>query len=112
MSFKDMLESDVSRVFQNENEFAELVDLIYDGKEFRQVPIVLIRDSEHERKVLANDHGMGVYEATATCYIAFSKIGVLPEQGQMFTINDEDYRIVESSCRMGQIVLKLRRFDE
>lgn len=107
-----MIEDDVHRVFQNDQEFAEQLNVYYDGKDYGPLPVVLIRHSERERKILAQDHGMGVYEVTVTCYIAFSHIGVLPEQDQPIFIGDEEFRIVESSCPLGQIILKLRRYDE
>ena len=111
-SFKDLVASDISNVFLNVEEFAEPMHVVYDGKDFGNIPVILDQTEQKSRQQEASDHGMGVYAVDAVFFANFSDMNCRPEKGQRIWINDVDYLIETSACEMGQIELGLRRYDE
>lgn len=112
-SFKDMVARDVLNVFQNSDEFAEDRRVFYDGKDFGTIPVILDQTTQKDRDIKSEtDYGQGVYAVDATFFTAYEHMGCVPEKFQRIWVDDVEYRIVTSSCEMGQIELGLRRHDE
>ncbi|MEG0941912.1 MAG: hypothetical protein RSE64_08455 [Oscillospiraceae bacterium] len=109
--FKDMVESDVAKVLQNVNEFAELHQIVYDGKTFT-ANIVLDNTAQKDRPTIVSDNAEGLFIVTTTLYAAFANLQCVPKKGQRIWVDNDEYYIVTSSCEIGQIALGLRRFDE
>lgn len=113
MTFKDLVEQDVVNVFQNIEEFAEQHNVYYNDFDYGELPVILDMTVQKDRETKTeSDHGMGVYAVDATFFCAFEHMRCLPEKFQRIWIDDVEYRIVTSSCEMGQIELGLRRHDE
>lgn len=122
MSFKDMVEADIANVFLNDDEFAEIHTVKYDGAVYENIPIVLTKAKEMKRPVTVDDHAEGIHKVTATVHISLSDLnGVIPEQKREIGIDDGEavektyfrpYKILTSDCEMGMIVLELEAFDE
>ena len=123
MSFKEMVEADNRSVFLNANEFAEQHTIVYDGRTYSDIPVLLTKIKESERPVhVGTDHVDGIYLASAIAHIALSDMnGIVPEQGQDIQIDDgialghpfyRKYRVVTSDCEMGMICLELVAYDE
>lgn len=115
--FKDMVAADIKNVFMNKNEFAELHTVLYDGAAYADIPVVLTRVKEEERRQLVSDHVQGLYLATAVMHCAAADLGgVMPEKGMRIKINDEDffreYYVASSGCNMGMLRIELEAIDE
>lgn len=111
-SFKDLVASDVSNVFLNTGEFAELTRVYYDGKDYGDIPVVLDQTEQKSRTQDSDDHGMGIYVVDAVLFANFSDLQCIPEKGQRIWLGTKAYRIETSACEMGQVELGLRRYDE
>lgn len=111
-SFKALLASDVSNVFLNTQEFADLLKVSYDGENYGQIPAMLDQTEQKSRQQEASDHGMGVYAVDAVFYANYDDMNCIPEKGQRIWIDGVDYFIETSACEVGMIELGLRRYDE
>lgn len=91
MSFKDMVNADIHGVFLNSAEFADTRTVIYDGKTYADIPIVLTGIKEKDRRTLQSDHAQGLFIVSYTMHAALSDIGgVIPEKGMRIRINDRE----------------------
>lgn len=119
MSFKDIIQQDIKRVFLNDGEFAEEHNIIYDNQTFPQIPILLTKIKQSES---TTNNAEGLYIVSAVAHIALSDMrGIVPEQDQYIRIDDgtalghpfyREYKIITSSCDAGMIVLELQVYGE
>lgn len=122
MTFKEMVAADNKSVFLNSMEFADIHNIVYDGRTYSGIPVLLTKVRQSERTILAGDNVDGLFLVTAVAHIALSDMnGVIPEQDQKIQIDDgtalghpfyRKYRIVTSDCEMGMLVLELEAYDE
>lgn len=120
MSFKDMIASDNAGVFMNVDEFAEKRTIIYDGGTYADIPVLLTKLKEKDRRQLVTDHAQGLYLVSAVLHCTLSAIGgVPPEKGQFIKISDEggggffyEYRVASSGCAMGMMRAELEAIAE
>lgn len=122
MSFKEMVEADIKNVFLNENEFSEKHTVVYDGRTYSNISVLLTKIKESERPIQVSNRMDGIYLASAIAHIALADLeGNVPEQDSDIRIDDgtalghpfyRKYRIVTSDCEMGMIALELEAYDE
>lgn len=121
MRFRDIVDADNARIFMNNDEFADKRTIIYDGKTYKDIPVLLTKLKEKDRRQLVTDHAQGLYLVSTVLHCTLSDIGgVLPEKGQHITINDEEggggfyskYRVATSGCSMGMVRAELEAIDE
>ena len=110
MSFKDSVAADIG-VFLNVEEFAETMDVVYEGVLY-SIPVVLEKNQTEDRKHNQTDFMQGVFPVTKVAYLAETDIGVIPKQGSFISIDDYEYRIATSDVEMGVIRLGLEAYDE
>lgn len=115
--FKDMVHADVSNVFLNLTEFAELYDVKYDGTEYKNVPLVMSGLKEQDRRQLVSDHVQGLYMVTTVVHFAADSLGgVVPEKGTKIKISEgrhfRTFFVASSVNEMGMIRLELEALDE
>lgn len=110
-NFKAQIERDIKDVFHNSGEFAEITDFWYKGTRY-SLPVVIEYETARERSKSAHDYADGIFIADAKLYIAHSDLKVIPKQGNIITIADNEYRIVKAVNDMGEIILDLEMFDE
>jgi hypothetical protein len=115
--FRDMVADDIRRVFLNTDEFAEPHTVIYDGKTYRKIPVVLTGLKEQNRRQLENDHVQGLYLASMTMSCAAKDLkGNVPEKGTKIKINDgrflRTFYVASSDCELGMIYAELEAIDE
>lgn len=118
--FKAMVKADLKSVFLNEKEFAELHTIVYDGKTYEDIPVVVTGIKEQERKLLVSDHGgkvRGLYLVTTVVHVSLDDMnGVIPEKGMRFKINEgsffREYRVGSSNCDAGMLRIELEAIDE
>jgi len=120
-TFKDMVAADNAKVFLNVGEFAEKRTIIYDGGTYGDIPVLLTKLKEKDRRQLVTDRAQGLYLIAAVLHCTLSDIGgVLPEKGRYIKINDEEggggffyeYRVASSGCSMGMVRAELEAIDE
>ncbi len=115
MSFKDIVARDVRNIFLNTEEFAERRTVIYDGVEYRDIPIILKEPTQEPRERPSDDHVQGLHIVTDTLRCALEDLrGKLPKQGKALEIAPregerlpQEYYIVKSTSRMGMLHLEL-----
>lgn len=121
--FKDMVAADIHKVFLNLDEHAEKRTIIYDGKSYEDIPIVLTGIEEKDRRQLAtgSDHSQGLYLVSSVLHCAMSDLGdIQPEKGQRIKINDEEggggffseYYVASSGCSLGMLRVELEAIGE
>lgn len=122
--FKDIAEIDARNVFLNLNEFAEALTVKYDERTFPDIPVVLTKVKEQDRRQNnrygADDPAQGLFLITAImCCAAVDLDGVIPEKGSLIAISDSTYpnyyhrfKVASSSCEHGLIRLELGAIDE
>ncbi len=122
MSFKDMVASDNFSVFLNADEFAEELNVIYDGTTYTAIPIVLtgLKEQDKAQGVRQGDHSQGIYLVTSVLHCALSDLGnVQPEKGTKIKIQSEpdstfyrEFYVAQSVVEMGMIRAELEEIDE
>lgn len=123
MSFKDLVAADNRSVFLNTEEFADLRTVVYDGKTYQDIPIVLAGIKEQDRKQLVStsDHAQGLYQVTSVLHCAAADLNdALPEKGQRIQINDKEggggffrkFYVASSVCKVGMLRVELEAIDE
>lgn len=124
MSFKDDVAADISGVFLNTDEFADLHTVTYDDVTYADIPVSLQCIKQKDRPLFVGnaDHMRGIHIASATAFIGQDDIGgVVPEMGRYIFIDDgyaagepfmQRFRIVTSDVQMGMVVLELEAYDE
>ena len=128
MTFKEQIESDVLQVFLNDGEFAERMDVRYNGAVYADIPVVLSENLQTPSPTLtmgraARERGNlgGVHVASTVAHMAARDLPIVPEAGQWIEFRDGEaayteywrrYRIVKSDAEMGMLILELEAFDE
>ena len=119
--FKEMVRADNTSVFLNLSEFAEKRTIIYDGKTYTDIPIVLSGLEEQDRTQTASDHAQGIYLVTSVLHCTIADLGNnQPEKGQRIKINDQDggggffqeFYVASSVCELGMLRMELEALDE
>lgn len=124
MNFKDMVAADVRSVFLNESEFAERRTVIYDGRAFENIVIMLTHIKQTELPVINSERNRteGIFNVTEVMHVALSDLGgILPQKNQTIGVEDgtamghifiKKYDIASVSCAEGMITLELEARDE
>lgn len=120
MGFKEAIAADVKSVFLNASEFADNLDVCYDGITYEKIPVILNRRKQNDHA--PEDYIQGIHSVNAVAHISANDMqGVVPKQGCYIKIEDieragytyfRDYRISSSYCKMGMITLELEDYDE
>ena len=122
MSFKESVNADNKNVFLNMDEFAEKHTVRYDGNVYKDIPVLLTKQKQSKRTVVASDNMQGIHLVSTVAHIALSDIdNNIPEQKQNIEIDDgtalgkpfyKKYKIITSDCEMGMVRLELEAHDE
>ena len=108
--FKDQIKRDIAAVFNNSAEFAEEMDVEYNG-ETRTIPVVVDSDIAKERAKAGGDNSEGIYAVDLTV-ISFEDLGIVPRKETEITIGSVAYSIVNVAFDMGEITLDLEMLTE
>lgn len=114
MDFKAQIIEDL-KVFHNSGEFAEMMNIWYEGKLYT-VPAILDHMTGLDRQKLLTDHAEGIYKAEAMLYISHEDIGIVPRKGREIEVEKagavNTYTIEKSSYEDGEIILELGAYTE
>lgn len=101
----------MDNVFFNLGEFAEPIQLEYDGEAY-QITAIIEQDNEENRAQSAADHSEGIYQVDVTAYLKYTELGFKPKRNHDIALDGVQYVIVESMVENGMVILKLLEYDE
>lgn len=116
-----MVAGDNLTVFLNDNDFAEKRTIKYNGGTYVDIPVLITKLKEKDRRQLVTDHVEGLYLVTTVLHCSLDDIGgYLPEKGQRISINDQEggegyfyrYKVSSSGVSMGMVRAELEAYDE
>lgn len=119
--FKDMVAGDNLTVFLSDKDFAEKRTIKYNGGTYVDIPVLITKLKEKDRRQLVTDHVEGLYLVTTVLHCSLDDIGgYLPEKGQRISINDQEggegyfyrYKVSSSGVSMGMVRAELEAYDE
>lgn len=105
MGFKDIVSSDLEKIFLNQDEFADYHTI--NGKTM----VVLVDDNEmieREKRVPMRDVMDGTYSRTLMLYVASNVFGPLPAVGRLLNLDGKNYHIVDAVDENGIYSISLK----
>ncbi len=109
--FKSQIERDIAAVFHNPEEFADLIEVKYNG-EIYNIPVVVDSEIAKERAKAAGDNSVGIFAVDITAFISFKDLKIVPRKETEITIGGVTYSIVKVAFDAGEITLDLEMLDE
>ncbi len=110
--FKSQVERDIAAVFHNSEEFADLMEVKYNGKIYKYISVVIDSEIAKERAKAAGDNSVGIFAADITAFISFKDLKIVPRKETEITIGGVTYSIVKVAFDAGEITLDLEMLDE
>lgn len=96
MTFKDILASDVSSIFLNVMEFADLH--VVNGV---AMPCQIDNNEQIEREKRYAAHMDGIFVNQKLIYVSAADFGALPKTGALLTLDGRKYRVVDAIDEYG-----------
>ncbi len=109
---KEQIQRDIAKTFNNTEEFADKMDVEYNGAAYSGIPVVIDSEIAKERKKTSGDNSVGVYAIDVTAFISFEDLKILPRKETNIVIGGVTYRIVTSAFTAGEITLGLELLNE
>jgi hypothetical protein len=109
--FKAQLARDIKTVFHNAAEFADKINVEYNGKSLC-IPVVIDHEGARDRAKPSSDHADGIFIADLTVYIDFTDLKIVPRKETAITIDETEYNIMRVGYDAGEITLDLELLDE
>lgn len=91
MTFKEIVRTDVGRIFMNLDEFAATHTV--NGK---QIPVVVDNNELIEREKRFASHMDGINVRTALIFVKGRDLGALPPVGSALVLDGMTYRVIDS----------------
>ena len=110
--FKEQIERDIAAVFHNAEEFADLMDVEYSGKTYKEIPVVVDSEIAKERVKASGDNSVGIFAFDLTAFISFKDLGIVPRKETKIKIGGVKYNIMQVAFDAGEITLDLELLDE
>ena len=111
MNFKDQVERDLTAVFHNSKEHADVMEFWIDGIRHK-APIITDDGGAQDRKRPSTDHVDGLVLVDLVVYIPLSVLKQIPKKGLNVEIGDHIYQIAKVHPEAGEIVLYLEMLSE
>jgi len=128
MNFKAQVERDLTAVFHNAREHADVMEFWIDGVRYKGpviidhahtaevikiAPNVIIDDGgAQDRKKPSTDHVDGLVLVDLVVYVPLSLLKTIPQKGLNMEIGDHIYQITKVHPEAGEIVLYLEMLTE
>jgi len=119
MSFIEEVERDICEVFLNDQEFAQRHSLKYNGDEYLDIPVTLIKSEE---KISDIGNAQHTHAALTTLCVSEKHLtGAVPEPRKYIEVDDGTalgkpyyvrYKIVSVDNAMGMFILELEALEE
>ena len=111
MNFKDQVERDLTAVFHNSREHADVVEFWIDGIRYKG-PVIIDDGGAQDRKKPSTDHVDGLILVDLVMYVPLSLLNTIPQKDLNVEIGDCLYRITKVHPEAGEIVLYMEALTE
>lgn len=111
MNFKAQTERDLTEVFHNSTEHADIVEFWISGTRYKG-PVILDDGGAQDRKKPSTDHVDGLVLVDLVMYVPLSLLKRTPKKGEPVEIGDDLYTITKVHPEAGEIVLYLEMLTE
>ena len=111
MNFKAQTERDLTEVFHNSTEHADIVEFWISGTRYKG-PVILDDGGAQDRKKPSTDHVDGLVLVDIVMYVPLSLLKRTPKKGEPVEIGDDLYTITKVHPEAGEIVLYLEGLTE
>jgi hypothetical protein len=111
MNFKAQVERDLTTVFHNSNEHADVLEFWISGTRYKG-PVILDDGGEQDRKKPSTDHVDGLILVDLVMYVPLSLLKRTPKKDETVEIGDDVYTITKVHPEAGEIVLYLEGLTE
>lgn len=111
MNFKEQVERDLTAVFHNSAEHAEVLEFWIAGTQYIG-PVILDDGGAQDRKKPSTDHVDGLVLIDLVMYVPLSLLKTTPQKGLNVEIGDDLYTIAKVHTEAGEIVLYLEMLTE
>ena len=111
MNFKAQTERDLTEVFHNSTEHADIVEFWISGTRYKG-PVILDDGGAQDRKKPSTDHVDGLVLVDLVMYVPLSLLKRTPKKGEPVEIGDDLYTLTKVHPEAGEIVLYLEGLTE
>ena len=111
MNFKAQVERDLTTVFHNSNEHADVLEFWISGTRYKG-PVILDDGGAQDRKKPSTDHVDGLILVDLVMYATLSLLKRTPKKDETVEIGDHIYQITKVHPEAGEIVLYLEGLTE
>ena len=111
MNFKAQVERDLTTVFHNSNEHADVLEFWISGNRYKG-PVILDDGGAQDRKKPSTDHVDGLILVDLVMYVPLSLLKRTPKKDETVEIGDDVYTITKVHPEAGEIVLYLEGLTE
>lgn len=111
MNFKEQVERDITAVFHNSNEHADVLEFWISGTRYKG-PVILDDGGAQDRKKPSTDHADGLFLVDLVMYVPLTLLKRIPKKDETVEIGDDVYTITKVHPEVGDIVLYLEGLTE
>lgn len=111
MNFKAQTQRDLTEVFHNSAEHADVVEFWISDTRYKG-PVIMDDGGAQDRKKPSTDHVDGLVLIDLVMYVPLSILKRAPNKGERVEIGDDLYRIIKVHPEAGEIVLYLEGLSE
>lgn len=111
MNFKEQVERDITTVFHNSNEHADVLEFWISGTRYKG-PVILDDGGAQDRKKPSTDHADGLFLVDLVMYVPLALLKRIPKKDETVEIGDDVYTITKVHPEVGDIVLYLEGLTE
>jgi len=111
MNFKEQVERDITTVFHNSNEHADVLEFWISGTRYKG-PVILDDGGAQDRKKPSTDHADGLFLVDLVMYVPLTLLKRIPKKDETVEIGDDVYTITKVHPEVGDIVLYLEGLTE
>lgn len=110
-NFKDQVDRDLTVVFHNSREHADVLEFWIDGIRYKG-SVILDDGGAQDRKKPSTDHVDGLVLIDLVMYVPLSLLKTIPRKGMNVEIGEQIYQIAKVHPEAGEIVLYMEALTE
>ena len=88
------------------------MDVEYNGKTYKEIPVVVDSEIAKERAKASSDNSVGIFVFDLTAFISFYDLGIVPRKETKIKIGGVEYNVAQVAFDAGEITLDLELLDE
>ena len=110
-NFKDQVERDLTAVFHNSREHADVLEFWIDGIRYKG-PVIIDDGGAQDRKKPSTDHVDPLVLVDLVMYAPLSLLKTIPQKGLNVEIGEQIYQITKVHPEAGEVVLYMEALTE